>query len=280
MDLDEAVSELYGCELADFVSTRTRVARLVADTDEAAQVRRLRKPTVSAWLLNQLVREDPGVIADVERLGSAMRRLQAKGDARALRELRQEREELLTRVVAGVEGVARERGRPLPASGVDEVSATVIAALADAGSAAALASGMLVRSLSYSGFGEVDLDDAVATRAHLRLVPADGGGESADPCSSEAGSSEAARDERAQDELAAAVVRLQTAEADIVPAQEALDEAQAELARAQEALRVARERADGARAELGRRRRSRDAQQQNVSALRRAALARESDDPS
>lgn len=278
MDFEEAVGELYGCDLADFVPTRTRLAALVDDPDDAAQVRRMRKPTVTAWLLNLLAREDPDLLAEVDDLGQRMRRMQAKGDARGVLEVRPERDDVLRRMVAAVAQVSRDRGRPLPTSGGEEVSATVIAALADQGSAAALLSGMLVRSLSYSGFGEVDLDDAVAARTRLRLVPTggnDGGGEPADGALGQGENGdgdEAGAADAAERELTEAMVRLETAEADLVPAQETLDEAQAEMARAQAALTGARERLQAARAEVRRRTQTRDAVQQKVSALRRGAV--------
>ena len=43
--------------------------------------------------------------------------------------------------------------------------ATAVAALADEGAGTAVSSGQLTRALSYSGFGEVDLSEAVARTA-------------------------------------------------------------------------------------------------------------------
>lgn len=246
MDLDEAVRELYAAPLAEFVAVRTRLAK-GTDRAVAAEIKTLRKPTVTAWLLNQLAREEPTVIASVGELGDRMRTAQAAADMAALREARPDRDRLIAEVVVAVRELAARHGRTLSAAGEDEVSSTVIAALADVESQAALGSGMLVRALSYSGFGEVDIDDAVATRTRLQVIP---GGARTTP------SPEHTR------EVHEAEVRLQTAEVD-------LTRATTDLAEAEQALTAARERAAEAREEVRRRTRERDEAATKASDLRR-----------
>lgn len=277
MDLDEAVTELYAAPLEEFVAVRTRLAQ-AAGRPAAAEIKALRKPTVTAWLLNQLAREHTDVVATVDDLGRRMRAAQAAADMTALRELRPERDAVLRDCVAAVRDVAEEHGRSLSQAGADEVSATVIAALADVESQAALASGMLVKTLSYSGFGEVDIDDAVATRARLRVVTGgdDEGGDDAGG-DDEGGTDAAAPDEhdlaaaalaRAEAEHARvtheAQVRLQTAEAELAQATTELQDAEAALA-------AARERASAARQEARRRGRERDAAAKRVAEARRGS---------
>lgn len=280
MDLDEAVTELYAVPLEDFVAVRTRLAK-GADRPVAAEIKALRKPTVTAWLLNQLAREQAHVVATVDDLGRRMRAAQAAADMTALRALRPERDAVLRDCVAAVRDVAEEHGRSLSQAGADEVSATVIAALADVESQAAMASGMLVRTLSYSGFGEVDIDDAVAARARLRVVT--GGGETGGPAGAVTdetgtaphdraapGEHDAAADAlaRAEAEHARATheaqVRLQTAEAELA-------QASAELQAAEAALAAAREQASTARQEARRRSRERDAAAKRVAEVRRGS---------
>lgn len=272
MDLDEAVRELYGTALEDFVATRTRLAK-GADPGTRREITALRKPTVTAWLLNQLVRERPDLVDAVGALGTRMRTAQAKGDMAALRAARPERDALVARVVAGVHDLATARGRSLSAAGEDEVGATVVAALADEQSQAALASGMLVRTLSYSGFGEVDLDDAVADRARLRVVP--GGGEGVDTAD------EAALTDRETDrERRDAELRLQTAEAEVALVEKQVALAEEEVALADEQVRQAeatlasaRQAVQAARTELRARTQERDAAGTKVAALRRGSPA-------
>ena len=272
MDLDEAVTELYAAPLEEFVAVRTRLAQ-AAGRPAAAEIKALRKPTVTAWLLNQLAREQTDVVATVDDLGRRMRAAQAAADMTALRELRPERDAVLRDCVAAVRDVAEEHGRSLSQAGADEVSATVIAALADVESQAALASGMLVKTLSYSGFGEVDIDDAVATRARLRVVTGgddeggddEGGTDAADPDEHDLAAAALARAEAEHARVThEAQVRLQTAEAELAQATTELQDAEAALA-------AARERASAARQEARRRGRERDAAAKRVAEARRGS---------
>lgn len=278
MDLDEAVTRLYASDLADFVATRTRLAT-EADREDARAIKALRKPTVTAWLLNLLARREPDLVGEVGALGGRMRAAQAKGDAQALRESRPERDDLVRRVVDAVRAVAQTEDRALTPAAEDEVRASLVAALADADGQAALASGMLVRPLSYSGFGEVDLDDAVAARARLRLVQGDGEGQGADrgdegpPSERSATVSEAAQDAQdaeraaaermAQQRLHEAEVRLATLEGEVALARRAAEGADAALA-------AARELAEQSATELAGRLRQRDAAAKKLETLRRA----------
>ena len=131
----------------------------------------LRRPTVAAWLLNTLVRVQPELVEQLLQLGPGLAQAQAGGDAGALRALGEQRRQLVGAVVAQAVAAA---GRAIAAAVRDEVAATLEAALADPASADAVRSGRLVRALSYAGFGEVDLADAVAppARTASRAAPA------------------------------------------------------------------------------------------------------------
>nr|WP_257908205.1 hypothetical protein [Janibacter limosus] len=165
MDLRAAVDELYGVPLADFVATRTRLVTATKGDDPAlaAEIKALRKPTVAAWLLNRVARDEPQVIADLEELGARMRSAQSQGDMPAPAQARPERRAAIDPLIAAAGRCAESSGATFGPSTRDEVDATAVAALADEQSGRALASGSLLRPLSYAGFGEVELDDAVAT---------------------------------------------------------------------------------------------------------------------
>ncbi|CAM4018483.1 hypothetical protein [Janibacter anophelis] len=171
MDLGETVGELYGVALSDFVATRTRLVGRAKgdDPDLAAQIKALRKPTVAAWLLNRVARDEPQAIAELNALGERMRRAQSRGDVATLAEARPERRAAIDALIAAAGRCATAAGATYGPATQDEIDATAVAALADEQSGLALASGHLLRPLSYAGFGEVELDDAVATP--LRLVP-------------------------------------------------------------------------------------------------------------
>ncbi|GGK72114.1 hypothetical protein [Ornithinimicrobium pekingense] len=174
--LARAVHAVYAVEPAEFVATRKEwVTRLRADKlrEVARQVAALRKPTVSAAAVNALVRADDPVVARLEDVGARMRHAQSTLDAAALSALRDERDEVLRAWVAA----AREHaGGALTAAVEAEVRDTAVAALADPAATEVVTSGTLTRALSYSGFGEVDVADAVArTSTGVMLSRIEGG---------------------------------------------------------------------------------------------------------
>ena len=235
MDLSAAVDELYGAAPSDFIAVRTRLAREARAGDApdvAAQLTTLRKPTVIAWLLNQVARREPETVTDLLDLGERMRTAQAKGDGAALAAARPERRESIEALVGAARRCADATGTTFTAAAADGVGDTAVAALADPASGEALASGRLLRPLTYAGFGEVELDDAVAL---LRLVPpvadgeADGDAADADG-DDEMGAHEreltAARDALRESERELGAARLARSEAQL-----ALDAARAEVER-------------------------------------------------
>lgn len=162
----EAVTTLYGSDPADFVAVRKELAaaaRTAGERDAAREIAALRKPTAAAAAVNHL---DDGAISDVLALGEQMRAVQTSLDAATLKELSARRQELLQQIVTR---------HDLNGSLAEAVRATLLAAIADRQAADAVATRALVRPLSYSGWGDVDLTDAVAhrdapARPALRLV--------------------------------------------------------------------------------------------------------------
>lgn len=236
MDLSDAAEQLYAAPPADFVTTRTRLAtaaRKDGDPDLAEEIRGLRKPTTVAWLLNLVARTEPAVIADLSDLGERMRTAQAKGDGPALAEARPERHERIEALVAAARRFAEDRGRRFGPAARDQVADTAVAALADEASGRALASGQLLRALRYAGFGEVELDDAVATP--LRLVPpapAGGDEEELDEAAARrAGELEEARDRLRETERELSAAKLARSEAE-----QALEAASARVADLEQAV--------------------------------------------
>lgn len=162
--LAQALREVYGASPSDFMSVRKQLAaaaRADGDTAGAKAIGTLRKPSMAAWAVNLLARQDPDLVEELVELGVRMRGAQARLDTATLTSLRPERDRLVTAVVAAAVALVSEAGRTLSASGQDDVRGTVIAALADEQASTAVTSGQLTRALSYSGFGEVDLSEAV-----------------------------------------------------------------------------------------------------------------------
>jgi len=172
-NLAQVADELYGLAPTEFRTARderARQARAAGDADLAEAIKRLRRPTVSAWLVNLLVREAPGQIRELLELGASLREAQQALAADRLRDLSGQRRQLITALSREAKRLAAEASQSLSAQVEHEVQDTLEAALADSSIADAVGSGRLTRGLSYAGLGEgVGVDDAVAVWA----VPAE-----------------------------------------------------------------------------------------------------------
>ncbi|UKA48010.1 hypothetical protein LFT48_10990 [Arthrobacter sp. FW305-123] len=165
MDLRDAANELYAVTPREFTAERAALVRKAKDggnKDLAKDVAGLPKPAAGAWAINMLAVHKPEVIDGVVRFGVSLRSAQEEGDAEAFRELGQQRQSQLSSAVHAAKDLASEVGAPLSAAAASDVEQTFRAAMADAGAAAAVRTGRLVRGLSGSGFEAVDLTGAIA----------------------------------------------------------------------------------------------------------------------
>jgi len=175
--LSAALAELYAVTPDEFVATRTRLvqeAKAAGDVALAKALGRARRPTVAAWAVNAVVREHPDQAERLQELGDRLRAAQAQLDVAAMTELRKERDHLLGTWADDADAAGRRAGRPLSAAVGQEVRATLIAALAGEEATQAVLSGQLTRALTYSGFGAVDLSEAVvrtSSGAVLTVLP-------------------------------------------------------------------------------------------------------------
>jgi hypothetical protein len=158
VSIEEVADRLYAVEPEEFTAARDEAAK-AADGDERKQIKALRKPTVAAYFVNMLAREQRDDVEALVTLGDELRKAMAgKGD---IRELSDQRRELVRELVHSAADAA---GRELTAAVEEEVAATLEAATADPDLGAAVLSGRLVKPLRYAGFGTLpDLGDVVAT---------------------------------------------------------------------------------------------------------------------
>jgi len=163
--LADVAERLYALPFDEFVAARTTAAKNAAAAKEqalAAEVRSLPKPSVAAWTVNMLAARRPGILRELAALGASMRAAQSSLDAPELRRLGQVRRQLLGSAVKAAGEVAGQQGRKISGAIAAEVEATLRAATADEGAAAAVQSGRLLRGLSADGVDVVDLSGAVA----------------------------------------------------------------------------------------------------------------------
>jgi hypothetical protein len=175
--VSEAVAELYSSDLDAFTERRGVLAaraRAAGEGSAAKAIAGLRKPTRSAWAVNQVVRADASVPSQLAALGDELRAAEAALDGATIRELSVARRQLIDALVA--QALAASGQHPPSAALREEVTATFAAALADPQLAAQMAAGTLVRAERRAGFGSgaVPALNLVPSSAARRPAPAAG----------------------------------------------------------------------------------------------------------
>lgn len=151
--LGEATAELYGLDPEVFTERRAALAaqaRAAGDRPAAKAIAGLRKPTRPAWMINQLVRADPGVGTRLTALGDELRAAASALDGARIRELSQARRRLIDTLIRQALQQAGERS---PSAALrEDLTATFGAALADPQVAGELAAGTLLRGVHRADF--------------------------------------------------------------------------------------------------------------------------------
>lgn len=151
--LAEATAELYGSDPEGFTERRAALAaraRAAGDRPAARDIAGLRKPTRPAWMINQLVRADPGVADRLAGLGDELRAAAAALDGARIRELSQARRRLIDTLIRQA---LQQAGEPSPPAGLrEDLTATFGAALADPQVARDVAAGTLLRAVHRADF--------------------------------------------------------------------------------------------------------------------------------
>lgn len=149
--------DLYSLPLGQFIAARDRLAARLAEegqTDEAATVAKLRKPSVAAWALNRASRHRPEA---VDRLVASHQRLRSASSVELLHEASEERR----KAVAELETVALAEltadGRRVSGQTKDRITSTLLAVATDPQGEEDLAAGRLVREIELSGAGWGDI---------------------------------------------------------------------------------------------------------------------------
>ena len=274
--IDQVADELYALSPDDFRAARDERAAQARDSGDktlARAITALRRPAVSAWLVNLLAREQTAQMSELLALGESLRDAQEALDGARLRELSIQRRELVAAMVSEAKQLADRAGRTVSLQVEREVEATLQAALADPDAAAAVSAGRLASPLSYAGLGG---GEAVPLRPHpkregaapapARKEPAErntggrsvgrGGGARTGTAPADLAARRAAREatqqeareaaaaERKEREAAAARQAVQDAAGVAAAARTALDDAEQVVASARAEHEVLRQRAE------------------------------------
>jgi hypothetical protein len=156
----EGVRELYSLPPEEFTAARDRLAadlKEAGKADQAAAVKKLRKPSIVAWAVNAAARDRPEDVEALRAAGQALRRAQRKalsgGGGEDLRQATDERRALVGSLAeAGVAAIGA-RG----SAHRDAIAATFDAASIDDELGQRLQAGMLEREARpTAGFGAIE----------------------------------------------------------------------------------------------------------------------------
>jgi hypothetical protein len=168
--LQQATDALFSADPDEFMKRRTELAadaKRSGDAGAGRKIAALRKPTRSAFTVNQLARAEPDLIAQLVDLGEQLRSAERSVDPKQIRELTRQRRRLVDALTRRAFEVTDESA---PSSALrDEVVSTLTAALADADIARQVADGVLVKPARWEGFGFGGSPD-------LTLIGGSGGG--------------------------------------------------------------------------------------------------------
>ncbi|MEU9014509.1 hypothetical protein AB0D12_33040 [Streptomyces sp. NPDC048479] len=151
MDLDSVADELYELRPSDFTAARNArvaAARTAGDRKLAERIQALRRPTLSAWASNLLVRWRPEHVQPLIRLGEGLRQAHRDLDGEQLRELSRQQHTLVTALARQARQLAADAGQTVSESVEHEVEATLLAVLADPEAAKEWASARLSKPLT------------------------------------------------------------------------------------------------------------------------------------
>jgi hypothetical protein len=153
---DQGLDRVFAAPLEDFVSERNAVAKELSGAgkkDEAAQVKALKKPSVSAWALNQGVRADRRAVKALLDASKALEAAQSKalqGDGSGLRGAQEKQQRAVDSMLDAVESAAE--GHDLSPAMLDRVRETLRAIPGDEELRAEVEEGRVTRDRRAVGF--------------------------------------------------------------------------------------------------------------------------------
>lgn len=234
-------SDLYGLPLERFVPERNALAkdlRRKGRPEDADTVAALRKPSLAAWAVNQLIRTQARQVKELFKAGDAAQRAQTnllagKGNGTKLREALG-RERAAAQALAQVaQGLLTSEGHALSPTMLERVSDTLHAAALEEEARATVSRGCLDRELRHVGLDAGGLVASPAPRAKsARKAP-----DLSQLRQAEAKARRAA--DRASRDLTAAEARRDAAAAAAQEAKVAVAEAQKRLRETEAAVRRA-----------------------------------------
>ena len=164
MALDDDLDALYAAPLEEFTSARNDLAERLRDAGNAAaatRVKKLQKPNLAAWAINQLARRHPD---DVAAALAIRDRLEQADGPQELRELSKERRVVVGRLKATAEQILESEGHSAGAATLDRISQTFLSSGSDEDRDTIL-QGRLSREVVSSGLEAFGVESLAAAEA-------------------------------------------------------------------------------------------------------------------
>ncbi|MGW2716932.1 hypothetical protein [Streptomyces sp. NPDC001492] len=153
LDLETVADELYALKPEDFTAARdarAAEARRAGDRTLAGEITKLRRPSLSAWASNLLVREQPEETDTLLRLGEGLRQAHRDLDGAQLRELSRRQHALINALSRQARQLASQAGHPVGEGVQREVETILHAVLAHPDAAREWAGGHLVKAFDQA----------------------------------------------------------------------------------------------------------------------------------
>jgi hypothetical protein len=182
--IEQELDRLFGLPLDEFTAARNELAkrlRAEGEAEAAAAVQALPKPSVAAWTINRVARDQPARVQTLLDAGSALRIAQERllgGEeeaSTALQDAAAREREAVRSLVTSAEDALKRAGRPATQAMLDRVAGTLHAAAFTEDGRSLLESGRFTVELEPSGFGEVAAPPRTAKRARSRRAAAQAG---------------------------------------------------------------------------------------------------------
>ena len=183
-DLDHELDELYALPLEEFTKARNDLVgrlRKAHQSDAAAIVHALRKPTLVVWAANRLARTEPRLVEALADAGGRLREVQqrtlAGGESASELDLAAAAERDAVRALLAAARL--ELDRRATAAFLDRLAQTLRAAAVEPETALLLLRGRLTEELDAVGFGPLEAveqpdaqpsDDDLRTAARERVA--------------------------------------------------------------------------------------------------------------
>lgn len=153
MNLADAAEPLFELSPEEFTAERDRIAKELkkqGEDNQAAAVKALKRPSVTAYALNLVSRKQPGLI---EAMLEADERLRTAKSRTEMDKAKADRQKAISAITGKATSLLAEQERPVTAQVKEKLTETLLAVATDEDTRERLKSGHLLKEAEAGGFG-------------------------------------------------------------------------------------------------------------------------------